>query len=198
MRKLILIAAVTGSAALACACATTGVQQRQADRAATMSALEKPASTARLGSDTAHARASLAWGDRWTSANLFEKANAGHSTVISRFNLATAYQRTGRGDEAAALYRGLLADGEYTYVILDPRYDRRDPRAQAGAERVNVADESARRLAMIQGPAALSPGATASAGQAGVDAAALEGRTAAISNEQALLMDQQEASGRAP
>jgi hypothetical protein len=199
MRKLVLITAVTGVAALAAACATPGARQVEMDRAATMAALGQPASEARLGVDTARARASLAWGDRWTAANLFEKANVARSTVVTRFNLATAYQRTGRAPQAAALYRSLLNDGNYTYVLLDPRYDRRDPRAGlAGSERVNVADESARRLAMMEGPAALSSGAPVSAEAAGVNASAVEGVAGPISNEQALAMDRAEAAGRAP
>jgi hypothetical protein len=63
---------------------------------------------------TAVARTSMSYGDTWTAANLFEQAAEARPTVRNRFNLARAYQDTGRTAQAAALYRGVIRDGQYT------------------------------------------------------------------------------------
>jgi hypothetical protein len=147
--------------------------------------------------DQAKARSSIAWGNVFSGANLMERANAGHQTVLSRFNLATAYERTGRLAEAADLYRGLVRDGQYTVAILDPRYDE----AGLPQHSVNVADESASRLAVLD-RLAHSRRATMeqpfSASEAASDAAAIEGagRAVHVSDARALQLDAMAAENR--
>jgi hypothetical protein len=52
--------------------------------------------------------ASSAKGDNWIAANLFEQALAANDSLANRFNLAVAYESTGRASEAASLYRTVL------------------------------------------------------------------------------------------
>lgn len=92
----------------------------------------------------AGALASFARGDNWMAANLFEQARAGNDSQANRFDLAVAYENTGRASEAASLYRAVL----------------RAPSAQAGPSLSNahqslpapsrtMADDAQRRLARI-------------------------------------------------
>lgn len=91
-------------------------------------------------------RTAMAWGDRWTATNLFEQAVEGRDTVVNRFNLATGYQTTGRTQAAAALYRELVRDGQFTRALASRGvHDRTTP-----VRRFNIADESAIRLRAIQ------------------------------------------------
>ena len=61
----------------------------------------------------------LAWNDDWTAARLLEAAARKRDVPLTRFNLATAYERVGRVDAAAALYSTLLdapEDNRFVYV----------------------------------------------------------------------------------
>jgi len=105
-----------------------------------------------------------AWGDRWTANNLLARAAVDNPTVIDRFNLAVAYEKTGRYADAAPIYRRLETDGRYTWAVT--MVDDRDRAARD--RRFNVARESAHRLAQLQqSVSALAPGAEASAQAAG-------------------------------
>jgi hypothetical protein len=99
-----------------------------------------------LGSSQANGLHSMQWGDKWTATNLLEQATNEQYTISNRFNLAAGYQRTGRPERAAALYEGLVTDGQFTNMttIRDLTNPRQRPRT------FNVADESARRLATIR------------------------------------------------
>jgi hypothetical protein len=163
---------------------------------ATADALKAPPSEVRSEEDQARARSSIAWGDVFAATNLLEQANAGASTVVSRFNLATAYERTGRLGQAANLYRGLVRDGQFTTAILDPDYLTADRRSRW----VNVADESAARLSVLDRLAQqrqAAGGQPFSAAEAGVNVAAVEGAPAGrISDDLALRLDAAAAAGR--
>lgn len=90
-------------------------------------------------------RTSMAWGDAWTAARLFKNAVAANPTAINRFNLATAYQGTGRLQDAAALYGPLLIDGRYIWVNANRDINN----LELPGRRFNIAEESAHRLADI-------------------------------------------------
>jgi hypothetical protein len=92
---------------------------------------------------------SSAAGDNWTAANLFQKADAGADTPLNRFNLAAAYQSTGRVQQAATLYRSVMGDGGYLHATTSPLNDNRG----GDISRINLAQESGRRLAAIETPA---------------------------------------------
>lgn len=89
--------------------------------------------------------ASSAKGDNWIAANQFEEARAGYDSPLNRFNLAAAYESTGRSLEAAALYRTVLVDGRQTTIVVN----RLDADAGGSNSKVNLADEARRRLAVI-------------------------------------------------
>jgi hypothetical protein len=113
------------------------------------------------------------WGDDWTATNLYEHTADGDATVLQRFNLAAGYQRTGRAEEAAALYRGVALDGGYTWAR--PIADMNRPRSERlTARRMNLADESARRLGRIEA-VQVAQGGAPFAGQAGVNTSATVG-----------------------
>ena len=114
---------------------------------------------------------SYMWGDKYTAANLFLQAYEADPSIQNRFNLATGFSSIGKNDAAAAIYRGLVKDGEYV------RLSEVHPRS-AGAvyvESFNVAHESQRRRSAIE---ARGPGPTGSIG----------GGTG-TSNEEARLLD---------
>ena len=129
---------------------------------------------------------------RWTANNLLARAVQDEPTVINRFNLAVAYEKTGRFNDAAPIYRQLEIDGRYTWArtMVDDR-DR-----AAWDRRYNIARESARRLAAIT-PAvgALAPGAEAAGAYATPVAATVDeaDNPTGIPNAQAEALD---AAGR--
>lgn len=91
-------------------------------------------------------QASSARGDNWTAANQFEQARAGYDSPLNRFNLAAAYESTGRSLEAAALYRTVLVDGRFTTIVVN----RLNADTGGANSKVNLAEEARRRLAVIE------------------------------------------------
>ena len=85
----------------------------------------------------------MARGDNWAATNVLKALAAKDPTPLNRFNLATAYQRTGRLAQAKTLYRGLLADGRYTNISAIPMGGQ-------GLRLFNAADEAASRLLYIE------------------------------------------------
>lgn len=92
------------------------------------------------------ARSAYACGHFWSAANLQEKSLAENQNALERFNLAAAYARTGRYDQAEALYQSVVGDGEY----LNVRMDTAATEPGARPEGFNLADEATRRLAGVQ------------------------------------------------
>jgi hypothetical protein len=92
----------------------------------------------------AAAFASSAKGDNWIAANLFEQARAANDSAANRFNLAVAYESTGRAADAATLYRAILrrpsSHAASNFLIAD-----RD----GGAARLAMASDARRNLIRI-------------------------------------------------
>ena len=175
------IVGLAGAGLLASACATQNHQMARAD-AATMLAQAPAAQPTALSKTGAEA---FAWNDRWTAANLFERSTDKYDSVRARFDLATAYQATGRIPDAIELYRGLVRDGQYVTGVQDVNYANRSARIR----RFNVAEESARRLAMLETAMAAQPsthfaqntaGGAAAAGEFGTPTAAVVGGTPVV------------------
>lgn len=185
--QFLKIAGVLTAGLLATACAT---QNHQMARNEAVSMLRAEATPAASHASEVVGLTAVTYGDRWTGTNLLEQAVDGHSNVSGRFNLATGYVQTGRLAEAAALYRGLVNDGQYTWAI-----SRRDPaNPNIVARRFNIAEESARRLADLDRRMAYSaPGGAFSATEAGTPVAAIVGGRAPaagrISDDEALRRD---------
>jgi hypothetical protein len=95
-------------------------------------------------SDEAVGQTAIQWGNDWTGTNLFERAAAADPTILNRFNLAAAYQKTGRLERALTIYHALEKDGQYTWLISIPEYSQPD-----WVVRFNVAEESARRISEL-------------------------------------------------
>jgi hypothetical protein len=171
---------------MSAACAT-----HQTARLDSRGALTDPANMRR--SEVA-AATSAYWGDKWTSANLFERADAPGKSVIDRFNLAAAYQTTGRLAEAAPLYRSVQAEGWAKRVTSSPV--NADPTHRL--VRFNLADEAGSRLAYIEqqlaqgvAPSPVAFSAIRSAEAAGTPASAIVGTpvTGRISDAAAIARD---------
>jgi hypothetical protein len=173
------------------ACATQTHRTARLDEAHTLASApaEQPMAIAESGTFAA------AWGDKWTAANLFERSADKDNSVVARFDLASAYERTGRLSEAAALYRGLVRDGQFMWGVTNVDYRNRGARLT----RFNIADESARRLAILErrlefatgptaGALAASELGTPTAARVGGPAPVLEHR---ISNAEAMRLDAQ-------
>lgn len=135
------------------------------------------------------AQASMAWGDRWTAANLFERSVEGRANALNRFNLAAAYQRTGRLEEAAANYRVVTEIGKYQWASSV----RDNAHQKVNVRRFNLADESARRLVRLDRPvsyAALANPGALSATDVGVQASAtVGGASDRIPDQRAIALD---------
>lgn len=135
------------------------------------------------------AQASMAWGDRWTAANLFERSVEGRANALNRFNLAAAYQRTGRLEEAAANYRVVTEIGKYQWASSV----RDNAHQKVNVRRFNLADESARRLVRLDRPvsyAALANPGALSATDVGVQASAtVGGASGRIPDQRAIALD---------
>ncbi len=91
------------------------------------------------------------YGDNQTAVKLFERSVAEHPTIGSQFNLATAYERTGRPKEAEALYRQIVESRN------KERGTTESPVRVDGPETTfDYREEAARRLAILE--AADKPG----------------------------------------
>jgi hypothetical protein len=168
------IVGLAGASLLASACATQNHQMARLDAATTLrkaSAIE-PTAVAKVGAESA------AWGDRWTAANLFERSTDRYNSVRQRFDLAATYAATGRTEEAKRIYASLIRDGQYAWSTEDVDYRNRS----APIYHVNIAEESARRLAALSAQAPLTYAANtgagaAAAGEFGTPTAAVVGGT---------------------
>ena len=100
----------------------------------------------------------MARGNNWIATNLQKRATAAEPTIENRFNLATAYQRTGRLDTAKTYYQSLVREGEGVRMEQGWRADNFD-----------VALESADRLLYIDW---VQNGATRRSGAVSADVAA--------------------------
>jgi hypothetical protein len=135
----------------------------------------------------------MARGDNWAGTNAFKALVAKNDSALNRFNLATGYQRTGRLDQAKAIYRDLLTDGQFTQISAVGIKGR-------GVRTFNAADEAASRLLYIKWlqdggsrrVAANQVSGAVSADTAGVFVSANEGGpTGDVSDEQAAILDRQ-------
>ena len=90
-------------------------------------------------------RTAYSCGHFWSSANLQEKSLAENGNALERFNLASAYARTGRYDQAETLYRSVVRDGEFLNVRMDTAYASQGARPTG----FNLSDEAGRRLTGI-------------------------------------------------
>jgi hypothetical protein len=82
-----------------------------------------------------------------------EKAYADHPDVLNEFNLATGYENTGQDVKAAALYQDLIVKGQFTQMQPNSN-DNGSPVTNSDT---NVADESARRIQLMEGhPSAIN------------------------------------------
>lgn len=194
MNRVASVLGVAAAGLLATACATQSHDMARTEARTTLAS-----SAALNGTNAAEVvgKTAMFYGDRYTATNLFERAADKNDTVGKRFNMAAGYESTGRLAEAAALYRVLAVEGEYTYAISG----RTSANPDAPLRRFNVADESARRLARItvenplvfaqyntSGSGALAAGAFATPVSATVGGAPVTGR---ISDEEALRRDAQ-------
>lgn len=124
----------------------------------------------------------MAQGDYWIATNLQKRLVAVAPTVQNRFNLATAYERTGRLDTAKTYYRTLAREGEGT--VMEQGWRSRS---------FDVGLESADRLLYIDW---LQNGGTRGAGAVAAEAAssnvsATVGGAYEVTDEQARALDRQ-------
>ncbi|HVI33707.1 hypothetical protein [Phenylobacterium sp.] len=189
MKRVASVIGVAAAGLLATACATMDRGMARQEAAATL------ANAAELqGTNAAEVvgRTSMAFGDRYTAANLFERAADSRASVGKRFNLAAAYEATGRLPEAVTIYRTLVDDGQYVTM----RSNRPMNNPDVPVRRYNIAEESARRLTriMVENPLMFpqqSGGALAATGFATPVAATVGGTTTSgrISDAQAMELD---------
>ncbi|MET0272736.1 MAG: hypothetical protein ABW360_07070 [Phenylobacterium sp.] len=160
---------------LAVGCAT-----HQTARMDAVSVLAEAPSPSRDNIAAVAARDVAFYGDKWTAANLYEQAVDSRSTVRNRYALARSYQSTGRRAEAAALYRGVIADGQYTRLSRDSMKTY----AQLASVRLAAIDPGYRMTLS-------EPGAILSAGQLGTPVSATVGAPSLgrISDQEALRRD---------
>ena len=84
-------------------------------------------------------------GQAWTATNLFKKAVRKHNTQLDRFNLASAYEATGRYKEAAHYYQTVIDDGHTQEVDSIPN----NAIANNVSVPIEVVAESKRRLPLL-------------------------------------------------
>ena len=189
MNKFVSTGGALALCLMSAACAT-----HENSRMLAHEALANP--TDSRGAEVAGA-SSAYWGDKWTAANLFERANTPDSRVLDRFNLAATYQATGRFAEAATLYRSVQKDGVY---IRASGVGTNAERIQGTrTQRFNLADESTARLAYLDGmlaswaaPTPVAASEIRSAEAAGVQASAVVGTPiqGRVSDQTAIQRDQ--------
>ena len=81
----------------------------------------------------------------WTATNLFKEAAAKHDTQLNRFNLAAAYERTGRYKEAARYYQSVIDDGAKVEGVTIPNTQIANNESRPS----EVVSESKRRLPLL-------------------------------------------------
>ncbi|HEV2530638.1 hypothetical protein [Phenylobacterium sp.] len=182
MGNLTNISGVMVLGLLSAACATMP-SSRQSAAVALQTAPAPAASQAAASAGLA----SAVDGDNWTAANLFERALNGDNSPANRFNLAASYQRTGRIQQASRLYRSVMVDGQFTSLIILPDTADRGGRMF----RVNIADESQRRLVVMAFDAARGTPKASTASDGGVNASAIVGgpTRGTVSDASALRLD---------
>lgn len=136
--------------------------------------------------DSDKAQYELAQGNYWMATNLQKRVVAAAPTVENRFNLATAYQETGRLNTAKAYYRTLATEGEG--AVMEQGWRSRS---------FDIGMESADRLLYIdwlQNGATRHSGAVAATEAASNVSATVGGATkgdAEVTDEQARALDRQ-------
>jgi len=175
MARIAPLIGLAGAGLLAAACATQNHTLARNDEASFLARASQvhPMALQETGTEAD------AYGDKWTAANLYERSVDKDNSVIARFNLANAYERTGRLPEAAALYASLVRDGQFMWGTSGVDYRDRAARLV----HFNIADESAARLAGIErrlSYAANTTGGAISATEAGTPTAAIVGGPAPI------------------
>ena len=88
----------------------------------------------------------MSWGDNWAATNLLERMVAQDHSPNARFNLAAGYHATGRVANALPLYRSVVVDGLNAWAQTNEEQFDRTIRAR----RVNLSEESARRIQAIE------------------------------------------------
>jgi hypothetical protein len=175
MARIAPFIGLAGAALLAAACATQDHTMARNDEASFLAraAQVHPMALQETGTEAS------AYGDKWTAANLYERSVDKDNSVVARFNLASAYESTGRLPEAAALYASLVRDGQFMWGTTGVDYRDRGARLV----HFNIADEAAARLANIDRQlayAANTTGGAVSASELGTPIAAIVGGPAPI------------------
>jgi len=93
--------------------------------------------------DLIYGQSAAARGDWNTALAFFQRSYREKPSLLNEFNLATAYQRTGRGDLAVPLYLDLVDRGQLTEVTpIENTNGSFDQKAPAS----DIADEARERL----------------------------------------------------
>jgi hypothetical protein len=102
--------------------------------------------------------AASVWGDWNTSVLLFKQAADARPTPLNKFNLATAYQRTGQNGRALITYDAVIKEGAGVRVLGLPSTPGADERARI----YDLAEESKVRVATLTAVLRTAPTAATS------------------------------------
>lgn len=106
-------------------------------------ALARSENASQAPADLIYGQGAAARGDWDTALAFFQRSYREKPSLLNEFNLATAYQRTGRGDLAVPLYLDLVDRGQQTEVTpIENRNGSFDQKAPAS----DIADEARERL----------------------------------------------------
>jgi len=106
-------------------------------------ALARTEAASQAPADLLYGQSAAARGDWNTALAFFQRSYREKPSLLNEFNLATAYQRTGRGDLAVPLYLDLVDRGQQTEVTpIENTNGSFDQKAPAS----DIADEARERL----------------------------------------------------
>jgi hypothetical protein len=106
-------------------------------------ALARNENSSQAPADLLYGQTAAARGDWNTALAFFQRSYREKPSLLNEFNLATAYQRTGRGDLAVPLYLDLVDRGQQTEVTpIENTNGSFDQKAPAS----DIADEARERL----------------------------------------------------
>jgi hypothetical protein len=106
-------------------------------------ALARDDNASQAPADLLYGQTAAARGDWNTALAFFQRSYREKPSLLNEFNLATAYQRTGRGDLAVPLYLDLVDRGQQTEVTpIENTNGSFDQKAPAS----DIADEARERL----------------------------------------------------
>ncbi len=147
MKRLVPALLAAASALVVSACAFTAPGDKLKEQADASRSLSWGVEQGNSVDDMHAAQMAGARGDWTASADLGEQSYRENPSIWNEFNLATAYQNTGRAGQAIPLYANLVDRGRFVALVSVQNFDGSWPAPMAST----VSEEAQLRLNRLSG-----------------------------------------------